>query len=416
MRRQSKYSPLFHVIVASLGGLQFGFNTAIIAGVLLSVTRIFHLTQWQQGIFASSILLGALLGSSCSGILADRLGRKGAQQCSAIIFIIGGILLFFTGTFHLFVFGRFIQGLGVGIVSMVVPMYLAEIAPSESRGAYVSVNQLAITIGIVVAYLLNWIFEHSDWHVVFFISTMIAIIYLIGLIFIPESTVYRQKMKSRKNIWKLLFFRKRLRRILAFGVILSALQQFTGINIVIYFAPTILQTIGNAETGYAISTALFLGLINVIATIISLWLIDRVGRRKLLIGSVFFMMLSLFTIGIGLYKKIAMVESITFASLIIYIVAFAVGMGPITWLLISEIYPLRIRGQAMSIATFANWLSNYIVSLTFLPIMYLLTPSGAFLLYGFIALFALLFVFKRVPETKGKSLTEISKELNVNSL
>lgn len=416
MQTQIKYLSLFHVIVASLGGLQFGFNTAIIAGVLLSVTRIFYLTQWQQGIFASSILLGALVGSSSSGILADRLGRKGAQQCSAIIFIIGGIILLFTDTFHLFVFGRFIQGLGVGIVSMVVPMYLAEIAPSKYRGAYVSVNQLAITMGIVLAYLLNWLFVYRDWHIIFFVSIGIAVTYLIGLTFIPESTAYRQKMKSGKNIWKLLFFRKRLRRILGFGVILSALQQFTGINIVIYFAPTILQAIGNTETGYAISTALFLSVINVIATMISLWLIDRIGRRKLLVTSVFFMMLSLFTIGIGLYSNGMMVKSITFASLIIYIVAFAIGMGPITWLLISEIYPIRIRGQAMSIATFANWLSNYIVSLTFLPIMYILTPSGAFLLYGFIALFALLFVFKRVPETKGKSLVEISKELNVNSL
>lgn len=416
MHHQNKYLSLFHVIVASLGGLQFGFNTAIIAGVLLSVTRVFQLNQWEQGIFASSILLGALLGSSSGGFLADKLGRKGAQQCAAIIFIVGGLILFFTSTFRLFVFGRFIQGLGVGIVSMVVPMYLAEIAPSKYRGAYVSVNQLAITIGIVLAYLINWLFAYSDWHITFSISVGIAIIYWLGLIVIPESTVYKQKMKSSKSLWKLLFFRKRLRRLLSLGVTLSALQQFTGINIVIYFAPTIFQTIGNTESGHAISTALFLSVINVIATIISLWLIDRIGRRKLLISSVFFMMLSLFIIGIGLYRSAMMGRWITFSSLIIYIIAFAIGMGPITWLLISEIYPVRIRGHAMSIATFANWLSNYIVSLTFLPIMYLLTPSGAFLLYGFITLFALLFVSKRVPETKGKSLTEISKELHVNSL
>lgn len=416
MHNQNKYLSLFHVVVASLGGLQFGFNTAIIAGVLLSVTKIFQLTQWEQGIFASSILLGALLGSSLSGILADQLGRKGAQQCSAVIFITGGIILSFTSTFYLFVFGRFIQGLGVGIVSMVVPMYLAEIAPSKYRGAYVSVNQLAITIGIVFAYLINWFFAYSDWHIIFSISTGIAILYLIGLIFVPESMVYRQKMKSSKNIWKLLFFRKRPRRILSFGVILSALQQFTGINIVIYFAPTIFQKIGNTEAGYAISTALFLSVINVIATIVSLWLIDRIGRRKLLISSVFFMMLSLFIIGIELYRNLFIVRWVTFASFIIYIVAFAIGMGPITWLLISEIYPIRIRGQAMSIATFANWLSNYLVSLTFLQIMDLLTPGGAFFLYGLIAFFALLFVFRRVPETKGKSLSDISKELHLNLL
>ena len=184
----------------------------------------------------------------------------------------------------------------------------------------------------------------------------------------------------------------------------------------IYFAPTIFQTIGNTESGHAISTALFLSLINVIATIVSLWLIDRIGRRKLLISSVFFMMLSLFIIGIGLYRNAVMARWITFSSLIIYIIAFAIGMGPITWLLISEIYPVRIRGPAMSIATFANWFSNYIVSLTFLQIMYLLSPGGAFVLYGFIAFIALVFVYKKVPETKGKSLTEISKELHVNSL
>lgn len=416
MQVQKRYPSLLCVIVSSLGGLQFGFNTAVIAGVLLSVTSIFNLTQWQQGIFASSILLGALLGSSCSGILADRLGRRGAQRFSAIIFIIGGIILFFTSTFHLFVFGRFIQGLGVGIVSMVVPMYLAEIALPKHRGAYVSVNQLAITVGIVMAYSINWLFAYKDWHLVFFISTLIAIIYWIGLSFIPESTVYKQKIKFRKSIWKLLFFRARIRKLLTLGIILSALQQFTGINIVIYFAPIILQTVGNAETGHAISTAVLLGVINVIATLISLWLIDRIGRRKLLITSVFFMMLSLFILGTGLYRNIGMVKSITLVSLFIYIIAFAMGMGPITWLLISEIYPIRIRGQAMSIATFANWLSNYVVSLTFLPVMYILTPSGAFFLYGFIALLALMFVFKRVPETKGKSLTEISRELHVNSL
>lgn len=416
MQVEKRYLSLLCVIVSSLGGLQFGFNTAVIAGVLLSVTSIFNLTQWQQGIFASSILLGALLGSSCSGILADRLGRRGAQRFSAIIFIIGGIILFFTSTFHLFVFGRFIQGLGVGIVSMVVPMYLAEIALPKHRGAYVSVNQLAITVGIVMAYSINWLFAYKDWHLVFFISTLIAIIHWIGLSFIPESTVYKQKIKFRKSIWKLLFFRARIRKLLTFGIILSALQQFTGINIVIYFAPIILQTVGNAETGHAISTAVLLGVINVIATLISLWLIDRIGRRKLLITSVFFMMLSLFILGTGLYRNIGMVKSITLVSLFIYIIAFAMGMGPITWLLISEIYPIRIRGQAMSIATFANWLSNYVVSLTFLPVMYILTPRGAFFLYGVITLLALMFVFKRVPETKGKSLTEISRELHVNSL
>jgi len=404
----------FSILIASLGGFQFGYNTSVISGALLFLAKDFSLTAWEEGIAASIILLGALLGASLGGSLANRLGRIGAQKGAALFFIVGAVSIFFSKNLDTFLLGRFIQGFGVGVVSMVAPMYLAEIAPSRRRGFYVSTNQLAVTIGIFIAYLVNLIFaKQEDWRFIFGVGVVPAIVYLVGLFFIPESLSHQQEELIHKTSWKSLKI-WRFRKLLFIGIFLSVFQQITGINIVIYFAPSIFEASGYSTSESAIFATLWLGLMNVIATTFSLWLIDKVGRRPLLIASIIFMVLGLFVIALGLYERIHVIEVLSFASLMIYIAAFAIGMGPIPWLIISEIYPLSIRGHAMSLATFANWLANYFMALTFLDLVHLLSPSGAFFLYGCIGIVALFFILKRVPETKGKSLETLSKELKIN--
>lgn len=437
----SKYM-IFVVTIACLGGLLFGYHTAIISGALIFLSPIFHLSIAEQGVLVSIILLAALVGALMGGYLADRLGRKWTIMLTAVLFILGSWITAEAHSYFMLLFGRLVSGIAVGVISVAAPLYLAEIAPPKSRGAIVSAYQLFITLGILGAYVINYIYaKKADWQEMFIIGSLPAAIQLLALFFIPESPGWLFKNgKSRlaiialerlrldqdwKNhidemkhsassrntrVWRLLFFSK-LRTILFIGLFISAFQQITGINTVIYYAPRIFQGAGYTSAISATFATLSIGVINVLATLVSVWLLDRIGRRRLLLIGIAGMVVSLCSLAITSFLRSSLIDEMAVISLITYVAFFAIGLGPITWVLLSEIYPLKVRGKAMTLATFVNWLCNYFVSLTFPNLLVSIGIGGSFLLYGIISMIAFWFVLRYVPETKGKSLEEIEQIL-----
>jgi sugar porter (SP) family MFS transporter len=339
--------------------------------------------------------------------------------------------------FNGFLIGRFISGLAIGIVSMAAPLYIAEISPPENRGALVSLNQLCVTIGILLAYIITFLFSASaDWRDMFAFAFIPVILQFVGLFFVSEtpswlishdrqaeadavlhkiegthakeSLVRGQKEEDSptKRHFKALFS-PAVRLPFLIGIGVAVFQSITGINTVIYYAPQIFELAGYQTPETALFATILVGVINVIVTIISLWLIDRIGRRPLLIAGLIGMGLSLVVLGISFLEQGAALGLTAVLALLIYVAFFAVSLGPVAWLIISEIYPLGIRGRAMGIATFSNWLCNYFVSLTFLTLIQEIGVSGTFWIYAVICLLGLWFVVKLVPETKGKTLEEI---------
>ncbi len=402
---------LWIVLIVSLCGFQFGYNTAVISGAILFVSKAFSLSVLQEGNAVSILLIGAIVGASIGGFLANRLGRRRGMQLAAVFFMIGALVAVLPATIDGFLIGRVFQGLGVGAVSVIAPMYLAEIAPPAKRGAYVSTNQLLLVVGILVAYGCNffWVGEEA-WHKMVGFGFIPAALQFILLFFVPETIETSTQKAVSKKSW-LVLFNPTFRKALIAGVSLSVFQQITGINVVIYFAPKIFEEVGFKAAETAIFATLGIGIINVIATLIAVKLIDKVGRRPLLLWGTLGMVVSLCLIGTALYTQSYWVQVISVFSLMTYVGCFAIGMGPIPWLIISEIYPPVIRGQAMSLAVFCNWVANYFIALTFLDLAKGLTFAGAFFFYALIGLIAIFFIWKRIPETKGKSLDTIEKQI-----
>lgn len=437
----SKYM-IFVVTIACLGGLLFGYHTAIISGALIFLSPIFHLSIAEQGVLISIILLGALLGSLMGGYLADRLGRKWSIMLTALLFILGSWITAESHSYFVLLFGRIVSGVAVGVISVTAPLYLAEISPPTRRGAIVSAYQLAITLGILGAYLINYSYaKKAEWQQMFIIGSLPASIQLLALFFTPESPAWLFKNgKSRRAIavlkrlrldwdweshvdemkhaaslrskkaWRLLFSSK-LRTILLIGLLISTFQQITGINTVIYYAPRIFQGAGYTSAISATFATLSIGIINVLATLVSVWLLDRVGRRRLLLIGIAGMVVSLASLVITVFLRSLLINGVAVIALMSYVVFFAIGLGPITWVLLSEIFPLKIRGKAMTLATSVNWLCNYFVSLTFPNLLVSIGIGGSFCLYGIISIIAFWFVLRYVPETKGKSLEQIESLL-----
>jgi SP family galactose:H+ symporter-like MFS transporter len=397
------------VLTASLGGFQFGYNTAIISGAILFLRKEFSLSSTLEGLVVSMILIGALLGASIAGMCADTWGRRKTLGLTAILFLVGALWSAYAPSISALLLGRSIQGIALGTVSLAAPLYLAEIAPAEKRGRYVSANQLAITIGILASYICNYAWASSqNWRSMLGFAAFPALLQLLGLFFISESPSWEKK---KNTSWKLLLT-PRFRRPLFIGVFLSIFQQITGINAVIYFAPSIFQDAGFSSASGAILATVGIGIINVIATTFSLWLLDRVGRRPLLLWGLGGMVASLLILSSAFFIQSEVIDTIAIASLTAYVASFALGMGPVPWLIISEIYPLEIRGRAMSLATLANWFSNFLIAFTFLDLAATLTSGGVFLLFAATGAAAILFTWKFIPETKGLALEEIAKKIS----
>jgi SP family galactose:H+ symporter-like MFS transporter len=432
-------------IISALSGLLFGYDTGVISGAILFVQKDFHLGTFQEEVVVSAVLLGAMIGATFGGKLSDRFGRRAVLMQVAVLFAAGAIGTAMATTTVWLSLGRFIVGVAIGIASFTAPLYISEISPAEVRGKLVSLNQLMITIGIVCSYLADYaLSDAAAWRWMFGLAVVPALILLVGLFFVPESPrwfmtrfsrdrareVLRKVRNSRdveaeldeiegslgqqEGTWHELWGAE-LRLPLVIGIGLAAFQQFTGINTVIYYAPTIFQFAGLHSESAAILATAGVGIVNVLFTVLALRLIDWVGRRPLLLYGLVGMIASLAALGFGflsphLTHALAWVSVICIMS---YVACFAISLGPIFWLMISEIYPLKIRGRAMGLATLANWGSNLLVALTFLSLLRLLGRAWTFWLYAAVGLLAWIFVKRLIPETKGKTLEQIERQWRI---
>ena len=425
--------------ISALAGLLFGYDTGVISGAILFVRKDFLLSTFQEEVVVSAVLLGAVAGAAFGGKLADALGRRKLLIQVAILFIIGAIGTALAPTPTLLAIGRVVVGIAIGIASFTAPLYISEVSPPAIRGKLVSLNQLMITLGIVVSYLADYgLADKEAWRWMFGLAAIPALILLIGMFFVPESPRWlmgrsredearavlekiressdvsaelaeiKEDLSLQEGGWRELL-NVSLRRPLIIGIGLAIFQQFTGINTVIYYAPTIFQLAGLHSASAAILATVGVGVVNVLLTIVALRILDRAGRRPLLLWGLVGMVISLGVLGAAflLAGSSPIVAWLAVISLAVYVACFAIGLGPVFWLLISEIYPLKIRGRAMGVATMMNWGSNLIVALTFLSLLHSLGRSATFWLYAVVGILAWFFVYRLVPETKGRTLEQI---------
>jgi SP family galactose:H+ symporter-like MFS transporter len=425
--------------ISALGGMLFGYDVGVISGAILFIKKEFSLSPTMEEIVVSSVLLGSLLGAIAGGLLADRLGRRRLLIVTATVFGLGAIGAALAPGAAWLIAARIIAGAAIGVASFVAPLYISEIAPVAIRGKLVSINQVALTGGIVLSYLVDYVFAPSEaWRWMFAMAVIPAAAFAIGLFFIPNSPRWLaargrtdqaravlKQIRSQKEVegelseilrsvsqqegnWSELLG-KPLRMAMIVGVGLAIAQQITGINTVIYYAPTIFKFAGLSSASVAILASVGVGVVNVILTVVAMQLIDRVGRRPLLLASLAGMALSLFVLGLAfsLPQFAGNLGWIAVGSLMVYVGSFAVGLGPVFWLILSEIYPLQIRGRAMSVGTVANWSANLIVALSFLTLTQILGKAATFWLYAAVTVGAWFFAFLLVPETKGKTLEQI---------
>jgi sugar porter (SP) family MFS transporter len=430
-------------VVVALGGFLFGYDTGVISGALSFITTDFHLSSFTSGLVVSAILVGAMVGALSSGRIADRFGRRAAIIVAAAVFAVGAIFAAVAPDAPALVAARVVLGLGVGLASALVPVFIAEVAPPAARGRLVAVNQLLITIGIVVAYAIGYAFTSShDWRAMFALAVIPSVGLGIGMLFMPESPRWLIAQGREDEARRVLarvrpagdadaeiteirqvrpegavklreLTRKWVLPALIAGVGLQILGQATGVNTVIYYAPTIFKHAGLGSSASILATV-GVGVVNMVMTVVGMNLVDRVGRRRLLITGVAVQMLALValaaTFGIGGLS--ASTGTIAFILVLIYIAAAAACLDVVIFIIPSEIYPLGVRGTAMSVTLFANWGMGFVVSLTFLSLLQALGTSGSFWLYAALCAVTVVFAARFVPETRGRSLEEIEADLH----
>jgi MFS transporter, SP family, arabinose:H+ symporter len=425
--------------VAAISGFLFGFDTAVINGALVFLRRQFALNNFLTEIAASSLLLGCLIGAASAGVFSDRLGRRRSLMGAALLFTASAIGSAAANNLTVFSLARLAGGLAIGLASALTPVYISEVAPRSSRGQLVSLNQLAIVIGILVAYLTNWqlaTFGESSWRWMFGTAALPSVGFLLGLAFIPESPRWLITHGRRDEGYAVLakmanptdatmevaaielsvseesgdsreLFAPQMRKRIFIAVSLAVLQQISGINTVLYYGSVLFtEHIHNESARAALGANVLVGLVNLICTIVAMAFIDRWGRRGLFLLASGGMAASLAVLAFSLHVRATPV-AVTFGSVLLYVAFFAVGLGPGVWVYIAEIFPTRVRGRATSAATSALWTACLVVTLTFLSIVEALGTSSAFLLYAAFSLVTFVFVWKWVPETRGKSLEEI---------
>ena len=454
-------------LVATLGGLLFGYDTAVISGTVNSLKINFidprNLSEITAnsllGFTVSSALIGCILGGLAGGWMALKFGRRNSLIIAAVFLIISAIGSGFpelfiapigsnaAGFLTSFIIYRIIGGVGVGLASMLSPMYIAEIAPAAKRGNLVSWNQFAIIFGMLVVYFVNWTIARQGnenwlhafgWRWMFFSETIPGVIFLVLLFFVPESPRWLV-MQSKENkaiaILTKINGKKIAEQVLTeiketvtgvgtsklfsygyfiviVGVLLSIFQQFVGINVVLYYAPEIFKNMGS-NTDASLLQTIIVGIINLTFTVLAIFTVDRYGRKPLQIIGAFGMAISMLALGFTFYFQNIGIAALVF--MLIYVASFAMSWGPVTWVLLSEMFPNRVRGRIMAVAVAAQWISNYLVSWTF-PMMdksssltSIFHHGFAYWIYGIMGLLAAWFVWKLVPETKGKTLEQMEK-------
>jgi SP family galactose:H+ symporter-like MFS transporter len=431
-------------IFAAVGGLLFGYDTAAISGAVIFIKEQFSLSTFPEELVVSMVLVGAAAAALVGGHLSDRLGRRMTLILTSIIFVAGALICAFAGSFTILLVGRTIVGVGIGLASTTVPVYISEVAPPAARGWQVSLFQLAITVGILMAYVVDYAFAPSGgWRWMLGLAAVPGIVLGLGMLYLPESPRWLAKHGQTEKALKILsrirggedasaefkeiqsalaqssqegrwtdLFRPAIRPALIVGIGLAVFQQITGINTVIYYAPTILKSAGISSTSGAILATAGIGVVNVLMTLVSMWLVDRVGRRPLLLIGTGGIIVTLGVLGFAFSRPGGALAEVAVITLMAYVASFAISLGPIFWLLIAEIYPLNIRGLAEGTAAAANWSANLLVSLTFLTLVEALGPAHTFWLYALFAMATWMFAYYLVPETKGRSLEEIERSMH----
>lgn len=423
-------------VTAAIGGFLFGYDTAVISGAILFVRKDLHLTAAQTEFAVSVVLAGALIGAALGGYLGDRFGRRRTLVITAIVFGVFGLTTGLAAGLWSFVLSRLLVGCAVGVSSMLAPLYIAELAPKHIRGALVTLSQLAISTGVVVAYYVDYLLAAGgNWRWMFISALVPSVILLLGLMYLPESPRWlaaegrfaeaasvlaraesaadvREDLKQLQMVTatdKVSFrdlAQHRFRKPLLVGIVLAIIQQVTGVNTIVYYAPTIFQMVGFGSAGNAILATFLIGFVGLLTTIVSMFLVDRVGRRILLLVSIGGMGISLAHLALTLGGAHP-AKWVVLTDIVVYLAAFDIGLGPVFWLLISEIYPTTVRAEAMSLATMANWGSNFLVAATFLSLVDYLGMRGSFLLFAALCFVAFLFAAYMVPETRGRTLEQI---------
>lgn len=442
-------------IVATLGGLLFGYDTAVISGAEKSIQAYLITSQglstFIHGATTSSALIGCIIGGALSGWLASRFGRKRSLLIAAFLFFVSALgsgypeFLFFNkgeasiGLLVMFNFYRIIGGIGVGMASAICPMYIGEISPAEIRGRLVSLNQFAIIFGMLVVYFVNWGIANGQplewintigWRRMFISEALPAGLFGILLFLVPETPRYLSLTNRNDEALRILTkingdskaknileeIRNTIEHhsgklfsygkvVIIIGILLSVFQQFVGINVALYYAPRIFESMGAAKDASMLQTVV-MGLVNVIFTVVAILTVDKWGRKPLLIVGSIGMAIGMFAISALAFMKIIGISTLVF--IIIYTASFMMSWGPICWVLIAEIFPNKIRGRAVAVAVVAQWAANYLISSTY-PAMMEFSGGMTYGFYGLMSVLSAIFVWKMVPETKGKTLEEMEK-------
>ena len=451
---------IFLSVVAALGGFLFGYDTAVISGTIAQVTQLFQLDTLQQGWYVGCALVGSIVGVLFAGILSDKLGRKLTMVISAVLFSTSALGCALSANFTQLVVYRIIGGVGIGVVSIVSPLYISELAVAQYRGRLVSLYQLAVTVGFLGAYLVNYqllawaesgtqlsvdwlnkIFITEVWRGMLGMETLPAILFFIIIFFIPESprwlivrgkelkavnilekiynsmTEAKSQLKETKSVltsetkseWSLLM-KPGIFKAVIIGVCIAILGQFMGVNAVLYYGPSIFEKAG-LSGGDSLFYQVLVGLVNTLTTVLALAIIDKVGRKKLVYYGVSGMVVSLLLIGLYFLFGDSLGVSSLFLLIffLFYVFCCAVSICAVVFVLLSEMYPTKVRGLAMSIAGFALWIGTYLIGQLTPWMLQNLTPAGTFFLFALMCVPYMMIVWKLVPETTGKSLEEIER-------
>ncbi len=445
MEKKSTLTVYLVALTAALAGLLFGLDVGVISGALPFIGKHFHASEASKEWVVSSILTGAVIGTLCSGFLSRRFGRKNTIMFSAVIFATGAVLSSITPSLQVLIAVRVFLGLAIGIASFTAPLYLAEMAPQQIRGRLISLYQLMITVGILLAFVSDMLLSYGGhWRIMLGILVIPSLLLFIGVLFMPKSPRWLllanrtdearsvlTKLRSSSaeveaeitaisssleaNQTKTSFLKNaNYRKVLLLGIVLQMMQQFTGINVAMYYAPEIFKDAGFVTTSSQMWGTVLVGIINVMSTFIAIAWVDKFGRKPILLTGYAMMGASLTILGTMFYLGTAnspVIQYVAIAALLCFIFSFAMSAGPVIWVLCSEIFPQQGRELGITFSTTTNWICNTIVGATFLTMITKLGDATTFFTFASINIISILIILKFVPETKGVSLEAIEKNL-----